>query len=92
MNSRALSTFGLPRETWEIYSEAGIGKAHLQKIELTPFCERNDWPDPVLATVMETYYGGRTETMIRRTPVPGVYVDFKSQYPTSTAFKASSAT
>ena len=31
---------------------------------------------------METYYGGRAECVIRRLPVPGVYVDFTSQYPT----------
>lgn len=79
---RRYDTYELPKAAWEIYSEAGIGKAHLEKIGLTPFRDRNEWPDPVLATVMETYHGGRTECMIRRTPVPGVYVDFKSQYPT----------
>lgn len=76
-------TYDMPKQAWEIYSEAGIGKAHLQKIGLTPFRTLNDWPDYVLATVMETYHGGRTECAIRRTPMPGVYVDFKSQYPTA---------
>ena len=76
-------TYGLPKQAWEIYSEAGIGKAHLQKIGLTPFRSLNDWPDSVFATVMETYHGGRTECAIRRTAVPGVYVDFRSQYPTA---------
>lgn len=80
---RRYDTYDLPKEVWEVYSEASVGKAHLQKIGLTPFRELNAWPEHVLATVMETYYGGRTECMIRRTPVPGVYVDFKSQYPTA---------
>jgi hypothetical protein len=72
----------LPAPPWQIHSEAGIGKAHLQKMQLTPFAQLNDWPPEILATLMETYHGGRTGCAIRRTPVPGVYVDFKSQYPT----------
>jgi hypothetical protein len=76
-------TYGLPKQAWEIYSEAGIGKAHLQKIGLTPFRSLNDWSDPILAAVMETYHGGCTGCAIRRTAVPGVYVDFTSQYPTA---------
>lgn len=74
--------YELPVEPWQIYSEASIGKAHMKSMQLTPFRALNDWPDPILATVMETYYGGRTECKIRRMPVPGVYVDFASQYPT----------
>ena len=31
---------------------------------------------------MESYYGGRAECAVRKIPVPGVYVDFTSQYPT----------
>ena len=75
--------YNLPKQAWEIYSEAGIGKAHLQKIGLAPFRSLNHWPDPIYATVLETYHGGRTESAIRRTAVPGVYVDFTSQYPTA---------
>jgi hypothetical protein len=74
--------YRLPVPSWRIHSEASIGKAHLTKMQLTPFRALNRWPDHVLATVMETYYGGRAECLIRRVPVPGVYVDFTSQYPT----------
>jgi hypothetical protein len=76
------ATYQLPTPPWKIYSEASIGKSHLDKSGLTPFRALNDWPGPVLATVLETYYGGRAECRIRRVAVPGVYVDFKSQYPT----------
>ena len=31
---------------------------------------------------MQAYYGGRAEIRIRHTPVPIVYTDFLSQYPT----------
>ena len=55
---------------WEIYSEASIGKAHLEKMGLRPFRELNDWPAEIIATVMETYYGGRAECNVRRTPRP----------------------
>jgi predicted nucleic acid-binding Zn ribbon protein len=74
--------YQLPTPPWRIHSEASIGKAHLDKIGLEPFRGLNDWPDEITATVMETYYGGRTECAIRLMPVPGVYVDFTSQYPT----------
>ncbi len=31
---------------------------------------------------MQAYYGGRAEIRIRHTPIPVVYTDFTSQYPT----------
>lgn len=74
--------FGLPTPPWKVHSEASIGKAHLNKIELDPFRVLNDWSPHVLAAVMETYYGGRAECSIRRVAMPGVYLDFTSQYPT----------
>jgi hypothetical protein len=74
--------YELPKLASQIHSEASIGKAHLEKMGLRPFRELNDWPDEISAAVMETYYGGRAECSIRRLAVPGVYVDFTSQYPT----------
>jgi hypothetical protein len=38
-----------------------------------------DWP---VATIMETYYRGRTECKIRRLALAGLYFDFLAQYPT----------
>src|SRR5262249_5574287 len=38
--------------------------------------------DEVLGICMQGYYGGRAEIRIRHAPVPVVYTDFTSQYPT----------
>ena len=66
-----------------IVSEASVGKAHLAQMRIKPWRRlQPDFPDWVTATLMETYYGGRTECHIRRIPTPGVYVDFLSEYPT----------
>lgn len=66
-----------------IYSEASIGKALLTETRATPWLHlQHDLPNSVLAAILETYYGGRTECRIRRLAVPGVYLDFLSQYPT----------
>ena len=76
------AAYQLPKQPCQIYSEASIGKAHLEKMGVRPFPELNDWAGETTAAVMETYYGGRAECSIRKIPVPGVYVDFTSQYPT----------
>ena len=39
-------------------------------------------PPEVSGIAMQSYYGGRAEIRIRHTPVPVVYTDFLSQYPT----------
>ncbi|MBN2113691.1 MAG: hypothetical protein JW785_06140 [Acidimicrobiia bacterium] len=68
---------------WRVLSEASVGKAHLKEMGLRPWrATQADFPDWLLAIVMETYYGGRAECRIRLTPLPGVLVDFASQYPT----------
>src|SRR5207249_5016739 len=38
--------------------------------------------DETLGICMQAYYGGRAEVRIRHTPMPVVYTDFTSQYPT----------
>lgn len=66
-----------------IFSEASVGKAHLAQMGLQPWRRLDpEFPNWLIAILMETYYGGRTECHIRRRPTPGVYVDFLSQYPT----------
>jgi hypothetical protein len=79
---RRYERYQLPKSATDIYSEASIGKAHLEKMGLQPSRELNSWPDAITATVMDTYYGGRAECSVRCVAVPGVYVDFASQYPT----------
>jgi hypothetical protein len=66
-----------------IYSEAGIGKAHLKDMGVRPWRQvQPDAPDWLIATMMETYYGGRTECGIRG-PMPGVSTDLTPEYSTS---------
>jgi hypothetical protein len=78
---RALDLTETP--VYGIYSEASIGKAHLKQFGLKSWREcQPDVPDWVVAAIMETYYGGRTECKIRRLAVAGLYVDFLAQYPT----------
>jgi hypothetical protein len=68
---------------FDIYSAASVGKAHLRQLGVQGWRRvQPDGPDWLIATIMETYYGGRTETRIRRHPVPVVSTDLTSQYPT----------
>jgi hypothetical protein len=74
--------YGFSTPLYRIFSEASIGKALLTEIGLKPWRETQpDAPDWLVATILETYYGGRSEAVIRKHPVPGVYVDYLSEYP-----------
>ncbi len=65
------------------YSPATVGKAYLKAMGVRPVLERQPGFDrAVLGRSMVAYYGGRTEVRIRKTPVPVVYTDFLSMYPT----------
>lgn len=65
------------------YSPASVGKGYLDAMHIKPILERQpDFPDEVLGYAMAAYFGGRAECRIRRLPVPVVYVDFLSMYPT----------
>jgi hypothetical protein len=77
------ASYRLDTPLHKIYSEASIGKAHLRQMRLRPWRQLNpDVPDWLIATIMETYYGGRTETRIRRVAMPGVHTDVRAEYPT----------
>ncbi len=68
------------------FSPASIGKAYLAALGLTPPLERwPGFPNDMLGYAMAAYYGGRAECRIRKTPVPVVYLDFLSMYPTVNA-------
>ncbi len=68
------------------FSPASIGKAYLAALGLTPPLERwPGFPNEVLGYAMAAYYGGRAECRIRKVPVPVVYLDFLSMYPTVNA-------
>ena len=65
------------------YSPASIGKAYLRAMGITPILERQpDFPPAYLGFAQSAFFGGRTSAHIRKVPVPVVYVDFLSMYPT----------
>jgi hypothetical protein len=67
----------------QAYSPASIGKAYLSTMGISPILERQpDCPKPVLGAAMAAYFGGRAECRIRKLPIPVVYLDFLSMYPT----------
>jgi hypothetical protein len=68
------------------YSPASIGKAYLRAMGITPILERqSDFPAAYLGFAQTAFFGGRTSAHIRKIPVPVVYVDFLSMYPTVNA-------
>src|SRR5439155_15194284 len=70
----------LPPE--KAYSAASIAKAFLGTIRVIPPQQKFQLDDKTFGISMQAYYGGRAEIRIRHTPVPVVYTDFTSQYPT----------
>jgi hypothetical protein len=65
------------------YSPASIGKAYLRAMGIPPILERQpDFPLRYLGFAQTAFFGGRTSAHIRKVPVPVVYVDFLSMYPT----------
>ncbi len=65
------------------YSPASIGKSYLRAMEIPPILERQpDFPKQYLGYAQSAFFGGRTSAHIRKVPVPVVYTDFLSMYPT----------
>lgn len=66
-----------------IKSEAGIGKAYLTEMRIEPWRRvQPDFPAWLTDTIMQSYYGGRSEVHLRRTASQIAYCDFLSMYPT----------
>jgi hypothetical protein len=70
----------LPPE--KAFSAASIAKSFLNTMGVIQPQEKFQLDDRTNGICMQGYYGGRAEIRIRHTPVPIVYVDFLSQYPT----------
>jgi hypothetical protein len=64
------------------YSAASIAKSFLKTMEVIPPEQKFQLNETTKGICMQAYYGGRAEIRIRHTPVPVVYTDFTSQYPT----------
>jgi hypothetical protein len=74
------------RNMWELYSQASLAKAYLEKLGVPKFMQQHkDFPKERLGEAMNAFYGGRSEVRIRLQPTEVVYCDFKSQYPTVNA-------
>jgi hypothetical protein len=72
----------VPLQATRAYSPATIGKSYLRAMNIKPPLARRKIDPRVLGWSMSAYYGGRAECRIRKTPVPVVYCDFLSMYPT----------
>ena len=64
------------------YSAASIAKAFLKTMGVISPQQEFQLDNQTNGICMQAYYGGRAEIRIRHTPVPVVYTDFTSQYPT----------
>jgi hypothetical protein len=65
------------------YSPASIGKSYLRAMGIPPILERQPrFPKRYLGYAQSAFFGGRTSAHIRKVPVPVVYTDFLSMYPT----------
>ncbi len=65
------------------YSPASMGKGYLRAMGIRPILERQpDFPKEFLGYAETAFFGGRTSAHVRKSPVPVVYTDFLSMYPT----------
>ena len=75
--------YGLNAGVHALYSEASLGKAFLEAMDIKPWREiQPDFPPELLGQILSTYYGGRAEVHIRREITPVIHCDFRSMYPT----------
>ena len=78
--------FDIDLQETQAYSPASLGKAHLRKMGIAPILERQwRFPKRYLGYAQSAFFGGRTSAHIRKVPVPVVYTDFLSMYPTVNA-------
>ncbi len=67
----------------KVYSEASLGKAYIAAMGIGAWRGlQPDFPRPLLANIMGSYFGGRSEIRIRREVRQVVLCDFLSMYPT----------
>lgn len=79
-----VSEFGITSTPPEkIYSEASIGKGYLKDMGIVPWQKiQADFPRQLIANIMSSYFGGRSEVRIRRELRQVMLCDFLSMYPT----------
>lgn len=63
------------------YSPATLAKAYFSAMGIKPPEEKFKIPDRINGIAMQAFFAGRSECVIRRTPVPVIYLDFHAQFP-----------
>jgi hypothetical protein len=81
---RRYAAFGITSTPPEkVYSEASIGKGNLRDMGIIPWQKiQPNFPRQILANIMGSYFGGRSEVRIRRELRQIMLCDFLSMYPT----------
>lgn len=74
--------YNLSKPITKIFSPASIGKSLLDEMRISPFSLTSNISKQTLGYLMTSYYGGRTEVRVRKTPTRIKYLDFLSMYPT----------
>jgi len=74
-----------------VFSPASIAKSYIKEMNISHLLDKKPPKNSIgvsiggyrtLGKAMQGYFGGRAEVRIRNTPVPIVYGDFLSEYPT----------
>lgn len=69
----------------KIFSNASLGKSALQQLGIQPLSKVNhDLNGRIKGKLMTSYFGGRCEVKLRKTPVEVSTLDFTSMYPSLT--------
>jgi hypothetical protein len=67
----------------KVYSSASVGKAYLREMGLLPWRDcQSSFPSQLIANILGTNFGGRSEVQIRRELRQVMLCDFLSMYPT----------
>lgn len=67
----------------KVYSAASIGKGYLRQMGIKPWQKcQPDFPPQMIANILGSYFGGRSEIRIRREMRQVILCDFLSMYPT----------
>jgi len=74
-----LHSIGLVPE--RCYSPATVASAYFCAMGIKPPQEKFTIPDRIHGIAMQSFFAGRAECTITRTPVPVTYVDFHAQFP-----------
>jgi hypothetical protein len=81
--SEKYEAYGLKTGPHELYSEASLGKAFLEAMNIEPWQQAQPkFPPQIIGQIMSTYFGGRAEVHVRREITPVIHCDFLSMYPT----------